>query len=179
MTALIYLLFFAYFPPFKTGDSNTVEISEKAIIRECPEIALMDYDREFLDRILNDPRFEEIENRDEYASIIITADEAEFERYALRPDENYAVHADNMGFGRQPSVSIQFEYEGGIYCKDLFLSAQKSDTQIRYIKAVTIMRSDGKLIRQYWNFNGRYEKETWTYGLVGYIKDIMNVIFGI
>ena len=178
MTALIYLLFFAYFPPFKTGDSNTVEISEETIIRECPEIAITDYDREFLDRILNDPRFEEIENRDEYASIIITADEAEFERYALRPDENYTVHADNMGFGRQPSVSIQFEYEGGIYGKDLFLSAEKSDTQIRYVKAVTIMRSDGKLIRQYWNFNGRYEKNTWTYGLVGYIKDIMNAIYG-
>lgn len=178
---LIYLLFFAYLPFLgKVAGVNTVEISEKEILRECPEIAVTDYDREFLDKILNDPRFEVLENSDKYASMSITADEAGFERYALRPDENYTVDADNMMYGMLPlHINIQFEYEGGLYCEDLYMSANKDDPQPSYTKAVTVKRFDGKFIKQYWNFHGRYEKKTYKYGLVSYIKSMIDALMSV
>ncbi|MDE6596458.1 MAG: hypothetical protein K2K44_10695 [Oscillospiraceae bacterium] len=179
LIVMIYLLFFSYFPPFRTGSPNTVEISEKKALRECPEIEVTDYDREFLDKILNDPRFEELENKDKYVSMSVTADEAGFERYALRPDENYTVDASNgIAPGRPLTVSITFEYEGGLYREDLYLSANKVYPQTDYAKAVTVKRFDEKFIKQYWNFHGRYEKDTWTYGIVGFIKDIMSAMYG-
>lgn len=181
LIVLIYLLFFAYLPFLgEVAEVNTVEIPEKEILRECPEIAVTDYDREFLDKILYDPRFEELEKSDKYDSMSVTADEAGFERYAFRPDENYTVDADYMMYGMFPlSVHIQFEYEGGLYRENLFLSVRKDENGLRYSKAVTVKRFDGKFIKQYWNFNGRYEKETYTYGLVGYIKSGIDAIMGI
>lgn len=181
---LIYLMFFAYFPPFRTGDSNTVEISEKTALRECPQIIVTDYDREFLDKILNDPRIMALEDADakkdidKHAFLLITADEAGFERYALRPEENYTVHSDNYMFGGSLNISIQFEDKGGLYKKRLYLSADKTDFGTEYTKSVTVIRADGKYINKYWNFHGRYERKTYTYGIVGYIKDIMNAMYG-
>lgn len=178
---LIYLLFFAYLPRLgKVAKVNTVEISEEEMLKECPEIAVTDYDREFLNKILNAPQFKEIEKNDSYTSASVTADEAGFERYSLRPDENYTVHANYMMYGMFPlSVHIQFEYEGGLYRENLFLSVRKDENGLRYSKAVTVKRSDGKFIKQYWNFHGRYEKKIYTYGLVGYIKSIFDAIMGI
>lgn len=176
LIVLVYLLFFAYFSPFEAGYPIYDEISEKTALRECPQVVVTDYDREFLNRILNDPQFEILEKETEHVYISITADEAGFERYAFRPNENYTVEADNYTFDA-PSISIQFEYSGGLYREQLYLSAESSDMQLNY-KCVSIERFDGKLIRQYWDFHGRYERTTYTYGIVGYIKLLLSAMFG-
>lgn len=177
-TVLIYLLFFANLNSF---DTNETQISERAALRECPGIEITDYDREFLDKILYYKEFEVLENSERYASMSVTADEAGFERYALRPDENYTVHADYNMYGMLSlSVSIQFEDDDGLYREDLFLSADKTDSGTDYCKAVTVQRSDGKFIKRYWSWhNGeRYTKETYLYGIVGWIKALMNAMYG-
>lgn len=176
---IIYLLFFANLQGY---DVSETQISKETALRECPEIEITDYDREFLNKILEYKGFEEPQESDKHASIYVTADEAGFERYALRPDENYTVQVHH-NFGGMSSlwVSIQFEFEGGLYCKKLYLSADKTDSGTNYTKAVIVRRFDGKFIKQYWNRdnNERNTKKTYLYGIVGLIRAIGSAWSGI
>ncbi|MBQ8827500.1 MAG: hypothetical protein IJ007_10445 [Oscillospiraceae bacterium] len=177
----IYLLFFAYIPNFIDNFNETsYVISEETALKECPEVVLTDYDREFLDKLLNDPRISELENSEEYNSLKLTADEAGFERYALRPDENYTVYADYEMYGIMPlHTSIQFDYKGVLYKKEIYISASREETGNEYTKAITIKRSDGKYIKSYWYRNGKYIKETQHYGLINHIDVIIDGIMSV
>ncbi|MBQ8781060.1 MAG: hypothetical protein IJZ72_05255 [Oscillospiraceae bacterium] len=177
----IYLLFFAYIPNVIDLFNETSDvISEETALKECPEVVVTDYDREFLDELLNDSRISELEDSEEYNSLKLTADEAGLERYAPRADENYTAYADYKMYGILPLyTSIQFEYKGGIYQKDLYISASREETGNEYTKAITIKRFDGKSIKSYWYRNGKYIKETQRYGLINHIDVIIDGIMSV
>lgn len=177
----IYLLFFAYIPNVIDLFNETSDvISEETALKECSEIVVTDYDKEFLDKLLNDPRISELEKSDGCNSVRLTADEAGLERYTPRPDENYTVHADYEMYGILPlHTSIQFKYKGGIYQKKLYISASHEETGNEYTKAISIKRFDGKSIKSYWYRNGKYIKETQRYGLINHIDVIIDGIMSV
>ena len=177
----VYLLFFAYIPNVIDLFNETSDvISEETALKECPEVVVTDYDREFLDKLLNDPRISELEKSDGNNSVRLTADDAGFERYTPRPDENYTVYADYEMYGILPlHTSIQFEYKGGIYQKNIYISANRAETGNEYTKAISIKRFDGKSIKSYWYRNGKYIKETQRYGLINHIDAIIDGIMSV
>ncbi len=177
----IYMLFFAYIPRIICcSDETSYEISEQSVLKECPDAVLTEYDREFLDNLINDSRILQLEDSDGYNSLKFTADEAGLQRYIPRADENYTVNADYRMYGISPlSASIQFEYTDGIYKEKLYISVRREETGNVYTKAVTVQRFDGKYIKQYWNRNGDYTKETYRYGLINHINAIIDGIMSV
>lgn len=185
---MIYFLFFAFIPSLGLyAMSDTKEITEAQALSECPEIALTDYDRQFIDKILKDPRIQALEidaeKEQKYQSICMTADDAGFERYALRPEENYTVNADYSVYGICPlHASADFERTEGLYGKDLYISADNeeyTDDKDNYVKVITITRSDGKFIAEYWYFHGKYKKETFRYGLISYAELMFHALMSV
>ena len=177
----IYLLFVAYIPDFiDMFDETTDEISERTASKGCPEVVFTDYDKEFLDKLLNDPRILALDNSEEHNSVTLNADEDGLERYAPRANENYTVYAHNRGFGEQPlDIGIQFRYEGGLYKKNLYISAYRDEGVIKYVKSVQVKRSDGKFIKDYWYWHGKYRKTTQRYGLINHIKIFISGIMSV
>lgn len=166
----VYILFFLYIPWFTWFNVDEYEITEKQIAMECPDVMLTDYDREFLDKIFSSTLVQETGSTDSFAEIELTADEAGFERYSPRPDENYMVTIHNRMYGIFPvHASVEFEDGGKLYRRELYMSVNEDNTEADYTKAITIVRSDGKLIAQYWNDNGEYEKTVFKYGIVNYL----------
>lgn len=168
LVIIIYLLFFAYIPKMICiFDYSSEVISEERAVKECPEVIVTDYDREFLDGLLEDERIGQLENSDGYNSLSLTADEGGFPRYSPREDENYTVKADYMMYGMDSlSASIQFEDKGILYKERLYISADREENGNEYTKCVGLIRADGKFINEYRYFNGKYIKETYRYGLI-------------
>ena len=176
-----YLLFFAYIPKaICFFDCSSEVISEEQAAKECPEVIVTDYDREFLDGLLEDARIGHLENSDGYNSLKLTADEGGFPRYTPREDENYTVKADYRMYGMLPLfASIQFEDKGGLYKERLYISVDREDNGNDYTKCVGLIRADGKFINKYWYINGKYKKETYRYGLINHIKGFIDGIMSV
>lgn len=176
-----YLLFFAYIPKvICIFDYSSDVISEEQAAKEWPEVIVTDYDREFLDGLLEDERIGQLENSDGYNSLSLTADEGGFPRYTTREDENYTVKADYMMYGMLPlSASIQFEDKGVLYKERLFISVDREDSGNEYTKCVGLIRADGKFINEYRYYNGKYIKETYRYGLINHIKGFIDGIMSV
>ncbi|MGN0599593.1 MAG: hypothetical protein ACI4JK_06820 [Oscillospiraceae bacterium] len=185
ITALIgidvYILFFAYIPKMICiFDYSSEIISEEMAAKECPEVIVSDYDREFLDRLIEDERIAQLENSDGHNSLVLTADEDGLPRYTPREDENYTVRAFCEMYGILPlSASIQFEDEGVLYKERLFISVDREDNGNEYTKCVMLIRADGKFINEYECYNGKYIKETYRYGLINHIKGIIDGIMSV
>lgn len=167
---VVYLLFFAYIPKaICFFDDTSKTISEKQAAKECPKVILTDYDREFLDGIIEDERVRQLESSEEYASIRLKADEGDFPRYAPREDENYTLNADHKMYGMEPLyASIQFEDKGVLYKEGLFVCVRKEDNGNDYSKCVSAIRADGE-----------YRKTTYRYGLINHIKGFIDAIMSV
>lgn len=178
---VVYLLFFAYFPKaICIFDDTSKTISEEQAAKECPKVILTDYDREFLDGLIEDERVRQLESSEKYASIRLKADEGGFPRYAPREDENYTLHADHNMYGMNPLfASIQFEDKGILYKERLFICVQKEDNGNDYSKSVSVIRADGKFIDEYWYSDGEYSKTTYRYGLINHIKGFIDAIMSV
>lgn len=177
----VYLLFFAYIPKvICIFDYSSEIISEERAAKECPEVIVTDYDREFLDGLLEDERIGQLENSDGYNSLSLTADEGGFPRYTPREDENYTVKANYKMYGMLPlSASIQFEDKGGLYKERLYISVDREENGNEYTKCVGLIRADGKFINEYRYSNGKYIKETYRYGLINHIKGFIDGVMSV
>ncbi len=184
-----YLLHTAYLPRLgETAVVDEIEISQQQALSECPDIEITDYDKEFMDKLITDPMFLDLEadadKVNDFREIEITADEAGFERYAPFPDENYTINIEYSANEIMPSHAyVNLEYTDGSNVRKMFMYIDKgdehSDGENRYTKAITVRNSDGKYISRYWCSYGEYRKETFKYGLVSYAEKIFNAMMSV
>ncbi len=115
---LYYVLFEMYIPSLGFGVLEDVDISNERILYECPDVEITEYDKQFLDNLLNAPCISKLADIEENSWLRFTADEAGFERYTLRSDENYELSATNCWIGADYHISVQFGFENS---KDIYL----------------------------------------------------------
>ncbi|MGN0586042.1 MAG: hypothetical protein ACI4JF_02040 [Oscillospiraceae bacterium] len=175
---IIYWLFFAYIPKFGAGEMESYAISEEQAVKECPEVVITDYDRDFICKIINSTDIQY--TPDGYTELKLTSSDKGYEQYSSLPDVSYIVRlGKSMNSSSPPSVSVQFDYTGTIYSRDLYISVKEDGSEPYICKCIGIKRFDGKLIESYWNFNGKYKKYVFKYGIINYIKIFIRGIMSV
>ena len=188
---IIYLLFYAYIPPFGYMYKEEVpDMTNEEILAEFPEIAITDEDKAWLDEIYYYSKVQNVFTEDPSNDVYFTLDDENLPHYYLRPEENVEIHVCNWGTDNDTSyksMSATFSYQGtGIKQQKIFFAAHPNSQYntfteadlncIEYTKAITIERKDGKPLVEYWNSNGMITKTECKHGLINYLDPI---IYGI
>lgn len=191
---MIYLLFYAYIPSWGYMYKEYVpDMTNEEIIAEFPEIAITDEDKAWLDEIYYYSKVQNVFTEDPSHTVYFTLDDENLPHYYLRPEENVEIHVCNWGTDNDTSyksMSATFSYQDtGKKQQELFLavhpdSQDKTFTEadlncVKYTKAITIERKDGKRLVTYWNSNGKLTKTECKHGLINYLDTFIDGVMSV
>ena len=191
----IYVLFYMDFSMFGFPNDypELVEIPDEKIIAECPEIAISDEDRAWLDGIVsasekycaeNSPEAEVVYGISEFYKF--RADERGLEHYPAKQDDNYLVYeyhdiADAscvdsivLIFEKRTSGFLVYEEELSKWYTDL-----ENERTAHYSREIKVSTVTGRSIRKYYVRDDKYSKIKYTYGLVNVFRGILDAMMSV